>query len=155
MIPLTITPNLDTAPWTDIAQDTPTLGLIARVGRLPHLVRVDDEVLAQHGDADRRRHGAQVVHGSAEAGGLGEHRDGVGAGPLVGEGLCDSVQVGGDVALARRTALHLGDERERLGQAGKARLLGRRRQRRSQAPGPARVLGRQQRSGPARGLRAE
>lgn len=36
MIPLTITPNLDTAPWTDIAQDTPTLGLIARVGRLPN-----------------------------------------------------------------------------------------------------------------------
>lgn len=35
MIPLTVTPNIDEAPWTDLAADCPQLGIIERIGRLP------------------------------------------------------------------------------------------------------------------------
>ena len=91
----------------------------AGVGRLPDLPAVDDEVLAQHRQVDRGRHGAQVVERAAEARGLGEHRDGVGAGRRVGARLGDRVELRGDVALARRASLDLGDHGElRAGRPG-------------------------------------
>lgn len=37
MIPLSITPNIEKAPWSDLSQDTRRagLGVITRIGRLP------------------------------------------------------------------------------------------------------------------------
>ena len=36
MIPLTITPNLEEAPWRDLANNcVPEMGTISRIGRLP------------------------------------------------------------------------------------------------------------------------
>jgi hypothetical protein len=35
MINLTITPNIDEAPWKDLAPECPELGTIERIGRLP------------------------------------------------------------------------------------------------------------------------
>lgn len=35
MIPITITPNIDQAPWTDL-KHVPQMGTITRIGRLPH-----------------------------------------------------------------------------------------------------------------------
>jgi len=43
------------------------------------LHRVDDEVLAQQRQLDRRPDGAQVLEAPAEKLGLGQHRDGRGA----------------------------------------------------------------------------
>jgi hypothetical protein len=36
MIPLTITPDLDRAPWTDLQSDEPEVGLLSRIGLLRH-----------------------------------------------------------------------------------------------------------------------
>ena len=73
---------------------------------------IDDEILAQHRQVDRRGDGAQILERAAEARGLGEHRDRVGAGLFVGARLRHRVQMGGDLALARRAPLDLGDEGE-------------------------------------------
>ena len=43
--------------------------------RLPELVLVDDELLAEHGDGDGRPHGDQIVEAALEVLRVGEHRD--------------------------------------------------------------------------------
>ena len=56
----------------------------ARRGRLVELVRVDDEVLAQHGSVRRGARRAQVVERAAEVERLGQHRQRGRAAALVG-----------------------------------------------------------------------
>lgn len=36
MIPLTITPDLDVAPWTDLQSEDPDVGMLTRIGLLRH-----------------------------------------------------------------------------------------------------------------------
>ena len=91
------------------------------VGRLPDLIGIDDEVLAQH----RHSHGmggcTKVVKGAAEARRLSEHRDGVGARRLVGLRTGSGVECGRDRALARRAAFDLGDQRKAAARTARQR----------------------------------
>ena len=76
---------------------------------LPHLVRRDHEVLAQHGDVDRRPHRGEVVEAAAEPALLGEHADHGGAPGLVVDREAGRVGDRGEGALAGAGPLHLGD----------------------------------------------
>ena len=55
--------------------------------RLPDLVSIDDEVLAQHRQAAGGGHRLKVGEAASKARRLGQHRDGVGPGRLVGARL--------------------------------------------------------------------
>ena len=95
-----------------------------------HVAGVDGEVLAEHREVDGLAGRPQVVGRAAEPLLVGEHRQAGGSArarrPLASVGR---VEVGGQVALRRRPALHLGDD----GQLGRRR--GRERARGSHAGG--------------------
>ena len=71
---------------------------------------IDDELLGEDRDGDRRADGAQVVHGAAEPVRLAQDGDGRGTARGVRPSPGDGVVAGGDRARGRRAALDLGDE---------------------------------------------
>jgi hypothetical protein len=77
---------------------------------LMHLVRRDDEVLAQHRHTDRGSHGRQILQRPAEPPALGEHADAARAAGRVLTGQFRRVRNVGQRALRRRRPLDLGDD---------------------------------------------
>ena len=85
----------------------------ARGGGLVELVRVDDEVLAQHRQVRGRARRVQVVERAAEVERLGEDRQRGGAAALVGAARSSSTVEPSRIAPGRRrAALVLGDHRD-------------------------------------------
>ena len=89
-------------------------GVRAVRSRLPDLVARDDEVLAQHRDVDGGPDGGEVGEAAAEAAPLGQDADDRGAAGLVVGGEPGRIGDGGERALARAGALHLGDDLDGL-----------------------------------------
>ena len=81
----------------------------ARRARLPDLVGLDDEVLAEHRDPHRGPDGGQVLQRTPEPAPLGEHGDGGRPAGLVLESQRGWILDGRERALAGARALHLGD----------------------------------------------
>ena len=79
--------------------------------RLPHLVGVDSEVLAQHRQRARRTRLVEVGVGALEEVDVGQHRQAGRTATRVGGGDPRRVEVGAQQPLARRGALDLGDYR--------------------------------------------
>ena len=77
---------------------------------LDHLVRVDDKILAQHGQIDRRADLAKILQAALEVRLVGQHADARRAVPLVDAGDLDRIEIGADHALARAGLLHFGDQ---------------------------------------------
>src|SRR5206468_12934475 len=75
---------------------TPTLvpyTTLFRSARLPELIVVEHEVLAQQRHVDRRTHRREIVEAAAEVPGVGQHRDRVGAVARVGRGERDGIEI--------------------------------------------------------------
>ena len=89
----------------------------ARGARLEHLVRLGDEVLAQHRDVDGGPHLGEVVERPAEASPLGQHADRARAAGLVRDREAGRVADLGEDAARRARALHLGDDLHAFGGA--------------------------------------
>src|SRR5690606_15883196 len=101
--------------------------------RLVHLVRVDDEVLAQHRQRTGSARLAQVAVAALEEIDVGEHRQAGGAAGLVAAGDRGGVEIGPDQPLGRARLLDLGDDRrlatgvlaaDRLDEAARRRRAG-------------------------------
>ena len=82
--------------------------------RLDNLIRVDDEVLAQHGDRDRSADRFEISQRSTEAMRLREDTDGSGPTGCVPTGQCRRVGNRRDITLAGAGPLHLTDRPEPL-----------------------------------------
>ncbi len=89
----------------------------ARRSRLPHLVEVDDEVLAKDRQLHRVADRMDVLEAPAEEALVGEARDGRGAVLGVGARDRDGIEVLADHARGRAHPLHLGDRMGRVGVA--------------------------------------
>src|SRR6185437_9251824 len=74
--------------------------------------RADGEVLAEHRHPGGGPGGHQVVGGPAEVVPVGQYRQAGGPAGDVGGGHLGRVEVGGQVAIGRRPALHFGDHRQ-------------------------------------------
>ena len=83
--------------------------------RLEHLVRLGDEVLAQHGDVDRRAHRLEVGQRPEEAAALGQHADRTRPTGLVRDGEGSGVRDVGERPAGRAGPLHLGDDLHAIG----------------------------------------
>src|SRR5881628_525714 len=81
--------------------------------RLPELVLVDREVLAQERHVDRRAYATQIVEAPLEVFLVGEDRDRVGAVARVRGGEGDRIEAAREDAARRRGLLHLGDQADR------------------------------------------
>ncbi len=87
-----------------------------------HLVRLVEEILAQHGEGDGGAGGDEIAGRALEEGRVGEHRQAGRAALGIGAGERRRVEIGADQALRRARLLDLGDER---GAAGAGRRLDR------------------------------
>jgi hypothetical protein len=83
--------------------------------RLEDLVRVGDEVFAQHGQRHGGTHGFEVGERTAELAALGEHADDARSPGLVGAGEGGGIGDLGEGAARRARALHLGDDLDPFG----------------------------------------
>src|SRR5437867_7082719 len=81
--------------------------------RLPELVLVDREVLAQERHVERRAYATQIVEAPLEVVLVGEDRDRVGAVVRVRGGEGDRIEAAREDAARRRGLLHLGDQADR------------------------------------------
>ena len=109
---------------------------------LEHLVAVDQEILAHGRHAERRQRARarrQILERAVEAAGLGEDRDGRGAGARIRRDARADVFFGRGLEQAhrRRTQLDLGDEIEGAERAAAASAAGRRCARAARAPAAA------------------
>src|SRR5262249_60950883 len=88
--------------------------------RLPELVDVDDEVLLEDGTGDGRADGREVTEAPLEVG-IGQHREGGGAGLDVLRGAGDRVEALGEDAGDGRGPLQLGEQPDARGPGGPQR----------------------------------
>src|SRR5262249_41131532 len=79
--------------------------------RLEDLQLVQDEILSQHGHRPAFNDCSKIVERAAEIWPIGEDGDGRGTGVRIGGRVCGRVQVANQTG-ARRTTLHLGDNRD-------------------------------------------
>ena len=91
--------------------------------RLPHLVRGDDEVLAQHGNVHLAAHRVQVGEAPAESPRLRKYGDCRCPSGLVLRRECGRVGDVRELALRRALTLDLGDDRDFLAGEDLARVL--------------------------------
>ena len=75
-----------------------------------HLIRVDDEILPQHGQIDRRADLPQVIEAALEIRLVGQHADARGPVLLVDPRDGHGIEVGADDALAGAGLLDFGDQ---------------------------------------------
>ncbi|CAM5707752.1 hypothetical protein STENM36S_08369 [Streptomyces tendae] len=101
---------------------------------LPHLVGVDHEVLAQHGQVHARADGVQIGEGPGEPPSLGQHADGRRASGRVGGGQPRGVVEGGEPAAGGAGPLDFGDHAQPGGRPQRRRRVGRGPGRQGQVP---------------------
>ena len=98
--------------------------------RLPHLVDIDDEILAQNGQGTGRASLSEESERTLEVELVGEHRQAGGAAGCIGAGMAGRIEIGADQALGRACLLDLGDQGEagrgieRVTEAARRRLSG-------------------------------
>jgi len=80
---------------------------------LDDLIKVDDELLAEHGQIDRATGRLQVGEAAAEAGVIREHGEGSGSAAGIGRGDLRHGRRGANLARRRAATLELGDQSQR------------------------------------------